>query len=176
MVGSPSWSGPVLGESTPYFPLYIVAAVVVELVALRIPRDRPLMFGLASGVAIGTFGLAAEWGWSHVFMPIAWPAELLPEGAVFGFAMAVAGAVIGAWIGARLSADSIPRTPPLRVAGAVAAAAVAGMVGIATLKPADEGVSGRVALEQTEGGPERTASATVTLTRPTPPTGPSGSR
>jgi hypothetical protein len=155
--------GPVLGESTPYFPLYVVEALAVELVALRIVRDRPLAFGLATGVAIGTFGLAAEWGWSHLFMPIPWPAELLPEGALLGFSMAIAGAVIGAWIGARLSADSIPRTRLLRVGGAVAAIAVAGMIGFATYKPADDGVSARVALEQIEGGPDRTVSATVTF-------------
>src|SRR3954449_11550813 len=78
--------GPVFGESTPHFPLYLVEALVVELVALRIaPERRPLAFGIASGIGIGTFGLAAEWGWSHVWMPLPWPADLLPEGALLGF-------------------------------------------------------------------------------------------
>ena len=31
--------GPVLGETTPYFPLYLASAVVVELVALRVRSD-----------------------------------------------------------------------------------------------------------------------------------------
>src|SRR5262245_47134132 len=33
--------GPVLGEPTPHFPLYLVAAIVVELVALRVRRPLP---------------------------------------------------------------------------------------------------------------------------------------
>jgi hypothetical protein len=73
--------GPVLGEPTPYFPLYLVEAIIVELLALRIAaRERPLAFGAAAGALIGTVGLAAEWGWSHVFMPLPWPGTLLPEG------------------------------------------------------------------------------------------------
>jgi hypothetical protein len=153
--------GPVLGESTPHLPLYVVEALIVELVALRIPRERPLAMGLASGLGIGTVGLAAEWGWSHVWMPIPWPADLLPEAALLGFVTAIAGAVIGAWIGARLRAEAAPRTARLRVAGALAAAVVAAVVGYGLYKPADTGVSARVQLEDVQGGSERTVSATV---------------
>src|ERR671930_1064575 len=56
--------GPALGETTLHFPLYIVEALLVELVAWRIPRDRPLTLGIVSGALIGTVGLAADWGWS----------------------------------------------------------------------------------------------------------------
>ena len=155
--------GPVHGESLPHFPLYIVEAVIVELVALRISRERPLAFGAVSGVLIGTVGLAAEWGWSHVWMPIPWPANLLPEAALTGFAAAVAGSLLGAWVGARLASDYLPRQRSLRVAALVAAAAVAGLVGYGLYKPPDEGVAADVALEQVEGGAERTVAATVTL-------------
>ena len=34
--------GPVLGEPTPHFPLYIVEAALVELIALRVKRPLPL--------------------------------------------------------------------------------------------------------------------------------------
>src|SRR3954462_1962576 len=45
--------GPVLGESTPHFPLYLGEALVVELVALRIaPGRSPLAFGVASGIGL----------------------------------------------------------------------------------------------------------------------------
>jgi SAM-dependent methyltransferase len=98
----------VLGEPTPHFPLYLVSALLVELVALRVSTRRPLVFGLASGVAIGTVGLAAEWGWSHAFMPLPWHASLLPEAAVLGFAAAVAGTVIGALIGTVMAALRVP--------------------------------------------------------------------
>ena len=70
--------GPVLGEPLPHFPLFLVEALLVELIALRVRRPLPL--ALSAGVAIGTVGLAAEWGWTHVFMPLPWPAALAPEG------------------------------------------------------------------------------------------------
>ena len=113
--------GPVLGETTPHMPLYLAEAALIELVALVVSNRRPLAFGLASGVAIGTVGLAAEWGWSHVWAPIPWPAALFPEGALFGLAGAIAGSVIGAWVGARLASDELPRTRSLRIAAATAA-------------------------------------------------------
>jgi len=96
--------GPILGRTLLHFPLYIAEAVLIELVALRIPaRRRPLNLGLVSGIGIGTVGLAAEWGWTHVFMPLPWHASLLPLGAVWGFVGGVAGGIIGALIGRALS-------------------------------------------------------------------------
>ena len=161
--------GPVLGEPTPYFPLYLVEAVLVELVALRVSaRGRPLAFGAAAGALIGTVGLAAEWGWSHVFMPLPWPEALLPEAALAGFAVAIAGALIGTWIGTRLSADEMGgvRAPSLRVAAVASAAVLAALTGWALFKPADEGVRGSVVLQEAGGGSEREVDATVTIDPP----------
>jgi hypothetical protein len=159
--------GPVFGETTPHLPLYLVEALVVELVAFRIATDRrPLAFGIASGVGIGTVGLAAEWGWSHVWMPIPWPSELFPEGALFGFAAAVAGGLLGAWIGARLSVEPRPHDRRLRSAALTGAALVAVIVAYALYKPADEGVRATVALTDVRQGPDRTVDASVALTPP----------
>jgi hypothetical protein len=145
-------------------PLYLVSAIVVELVALRVSTDRrPLAFGIASGVGIGTIGLASEWGWSQFAMPLAWPAELFPEGVLLGFAAAVAGGLLGAWIGARLSIEPRPREGGLRTAALCGALLVAVIVGYSLNKPADEGVTAAVALTEVRGGPERTVDATVTL-------------
>ena len=155
--------GPVLGEPTPYFPLYIVSAVIVELVALRVSTRRPVAFGVIAGLLLATVGLAAEWAWSHIFMPLPWPSELLPEGAIYGFAAALAGAVIGAWIGARLNADELPRTRSLRAAAVLGSAVIAGLVGWALLKPANDGVSAQVALQEARGGDAREVDATVRL-------------
>jgi hypothetical protein len=156
--------GPVLGETLPHFPLYLAEAVIVELVAIWIPPRRPVHFALASGALIGTVGLAAEWGWSQVFMPLPWPAELFPEAAVLGFAMAIAGSLVGAWIGARLGSDRISRTLGQRWAGALGAVAVAGLIGFGLLTRSDEGVSANVDLR--DAGVS-TAEATVTLDPPT---------
>ena len=44
--------GPLLGEVTPTFPLYLGSAIVVELLALSVPLlRRPLVFGAVAGVA-----------------------------------------------------------------------------------------------------------------------------
>jgi hypothetical protein len=160
--------GPVLGEPLPHFPLYIVEALIVEAVALRVSTRRPVVFGASCGALIGTVGLAAEWGWSHVWMPLPWPSTLLPEAVLLGFPMALAGSMIGAWIGARLASDSLPRTRSLRTAAVIASAAVAAMVGFALLKPAEQGVSAQVALQEVSGeSTGRHVDATVTLDPPT---------
>src|SRR5688572_12828930 len=94
--------GPVLGRTMPHFPLYLVEALVIEAVALRVSTDNRLRFSLAAGAALGTFGLAAEWGWSQVWMENPWPGELLPEAIVLGALAALAGAVLGGFIGTAL--------------------------------------------------------------------------
>ena len=66
---------------------------MVELVALRVARDKPLTLGLLAGLGIGTVGLAAEWAWSYAWWTIEWPASMLVEGVVCGFVAAVAGGV-----------------------------------------------------------------------------------
>jgi hypothetical protein len=172
--------GPVLGETTPHMPLYVAEALVVELVALRIPAERPLAFGAWSGLGIGTVGLAAEWGWSQVWMPLPWPVELLPEAAVLGFATALAAAMLGAWIGARLSVASGRRRPGLRLAACVGGAVIAAITAFALHTPAEEGVRAQVSLREIglpdrdlDGGGvgpraagERQVSATVRLDPP----------
>jgi hypothetical protein len=123
--------GPILGRTLLHFPVYIVEAIVIELVAVRVPARRsPLTLGLWSGLGIGTVGLAAEWGWSHVFMPLPWHASLLPLGVVWGFVGAVCGALIGALIGRALSPPAedflvVRQRLPRGVGIALAAAVVA---------------------------------------------------
>ena len=142
--------GPVLGRTTLHFPLYLVEAVLVELVALRIQRPRNLTFGIVSGAAIGTIGLAAEWAWSHVWMPIEWPAELLPEALVVGLLAAVAGGVLGGFTGGALARD--PRQGSLPRVAVPVAFAVA-LVCVAIPAPMDRAspVKARVVLEGLEG-------------------------
>jgi hypothetical protein len=158
--------GPVLGQSTPHFPLYIVEALVVEAVALRVSSDEPLRFGLWAGVGVGTVGLAAESAWSHIWMPLAWPAALFPEGAVVGFLAAIAGALLGAWAGTRLSLDAGVRRPQLRRAALAAAATLAALVVFGLYTSPEQGVSARVSLHDVPGGDGRQAIATIALDPP----------
>jgi hypothetical protein len=155
--------GPVLGETTPHMPLYVVEALIVEAVALRVSTERPLAFGLWSGLGIGTIGLASEWAWSHVWMPIPWPSALFPEAAVAGLTIALATSLIGAWIGTRLSPERGRRQPGLRLGACVGAATIAVATAFALHTPAEDGVRARVALHDVSGGPQRDVSATVTL-------------
>ncbi len=157
--------GPLLGETTPHLPLYIVEALVVEAVALRIPRERPLAMGLWSGLGIGTLGLAAEWGWSHVWMPLPWPSTLAPEALLLGFASALGAALVGAWIGTRMNVEPMPRGGALRTAAVVGAAVIALIVGYALNKPPEQGVRAHVALTPAgDGGGGRHVNADVRVT------------
>ena len=158
--------GPVLGQTTPHFPLYIVEALVVEAVALFVSTKQPLRFGLATGVGIGTVGLAAEWAWSHLWMPLPWPEAAFPEAAVLGFAAAIAGATIGSWIGTHLAAEPAERTPQLRLAAVCSAVVLAALVGYGLYTPTQEGVSAQVSLKDVGGSAGREVQALVKLDPP----------
>jgi hypothetical protein len=122
--------GPALGETLPHMPLWIVEAIVVELVALRIGRERPYLFGAIAGLGIGTFGLAAEWGWSHLWMPMPWPGAMLEEALLLVPVTAVAAGVVGAFVGTALAMPrapgrfAVPRLAPAAAGVLVIAAAV----------------------------------------------------
>src|SRR5688572_18933097 len=106
--------GPGFGHTFLHFPLYVVEAGLVELAALALARRGPLVVGAASGALIGTVGLAAEWGFSQVAMPLPWTASLLPAAPVLALVPAVAGALLGAHLGNRLHASrrALPRLLP----------------------------------------------------------------
>ena len=158
--------GPVFGQTTPHMPLYVGSALVVEAVALVAGTTHALRFALWCGVGIGTAGLASEWGWTHLWMPLPWPAELLPEAAVLGSASAVAGALIGGWIAHRLRVEPAPSVPALRRAAVAGAVVIAAVVGYALDKPADDGVRAAVTLTEAAPPPERAVNATVQLDPP----------
>src|SRR3954449_8039018 len=91
--------GPGLGRTTLHFPLYLAEALLVELTAFLIPVARQVTFGLVSGLLIGTVGLAAEWGWSQIWMPLPWHSALWPLAGILGFVAAVAGGLLGGMMG-----------------------------------------------------------------------------
>jgi hypothetical protein len=122
--------GPIMGEVTPHFPLYIVEALLVEGVALLIATRRPIRFGVWSGVAIGTIGFAAEYLWSHIWMPIPWPTTILPEGLIVAVIGGIAGGLLGSLIGSALGSDRQPfPRHGVKAALAVGFVALFGLVG-----------------------------------------------
>jgi hypothetical protein len=159
--------GPVLGHTTPHFPLYLVEALVVEAVAARLGRDRPLLLGVVSGLGIGTVGLAAEWGWSHVWAVNPWPAAMLPETVIVGVLAALAAGTLGGWVGAAITPGLAPVRPP---SGRAALGALAVLMAlIAWTLPISSGpdVRARVTASDLAGGSKRTVALTVRLDPPT---------
>jgi hypothetical protein len=139
----------VAGYTTPHFPLYLAEAAVVELAALVYPRS-PVRFALLSGLAIGTVGLAAEWGWSHVWMPHPWPSSLLPQAVVVTLAAALAGAVLGARISQSLAMPESERAGlPAIAPRAVAVAGIVALVAIFFPLPRTGGDGTRAAIVPT---------------------------
>jgi hypothetical protein len=142
--------GPLFGEITPHFPPYVVEALVVEAVALLYLRgspaaQRPITFGALAGLGIGTIGLAAEWGWSHVWVVNPWPASLFPEAAITGLLAALAGGVIGGFVGRCLTPGVQPHE---RIPRAVLpAAAVAAVGAIAFWIPVNAGPGVRASFD-----------------------------
>ncbi|HEX2233483.1 MAG TPA: hypothetical protein VHG69_08975, partial [Thermoleophilaceae bacterium] len=105
--------GPVLGETTPHMPIWVAEAVVVELAALWIGRERPYLLGAVAGLGIGTIGLAAEWGWSHLWMPMPWPGAMLEEALALVPVTAVAAGLVGAFVGTALAVPRFPGRLPV---------------------------------------------------------------
>jgi hypothetical protein len=157
--------GPVAGEATPHMPLYLAEAALVELVALRVSPDRPYRFGAWAGALIGTVGLAAEWGWSHVWMPIPWPSSMLGEAVVLTPIAAVAGALLGGFVGTALALPRRPRAlrVPSPVPAVAALAALGAVVAFGLFTHTDRGLRAQVALHQVSPPPHRSAQATVRL-------------
>src|SRR3954451_17948895 len=157
--------GPIMGEVTPHFPLYIVEGLLVEGIALAISTSKPIRFGAWCGVAIGTIGFAAEFIWSHIWMPLPWPSSLMPEGLIWAVVAGVAGGLMGALIGSALGSDRRPfPRKGVKPALAVAAVAVFAMVGYGLHVNNDgQGATAHFKLRDVDGGPGRYVQAHVTL-------------
>jgi hypothetical protein len=103
---------------------FVVSAVLVEVAALVFGTGRRLRFAVASGLAVGTIGLAAEWWWNQE-APQPWTASLLPEAVALGVVAAVAAAVLGAAVGGAIADDRGRRVPvPAVVVAGLACLAV----------------------------------------------------
>ena len=140
--------GPGMDHTILHFPLYLVEAVAVEVVARFVSPGRQITFGAIAGAAIGTFGLAAEWAWSHVWMTMEWNAALLPEGLIGGFLAGVAGGTLGGAIATALADRGAPRQRfPL---GVGLATGVAVLVALFYPFPTNASLQGNAHFELTE--------------------------
>jgi hypothetical protein len=101
--------GPVMGRSVPHFPTYLAAALCIEGAALVVAPARVRTFALVSGGLVGVLGTLGEWGWSHVWMPIAWPAHFVSSALAVGVVAGLCGALIGAFVAGALAPGRVAR-------------------------------------------------------------------
>ena len=130
--------GGALNHTTPRFPLYLVSAICVEVVAYVLGTERTLRFALVAGATVGTIGLAGEMLWVHAS---GWfrldPSGALLPAAVLGLVAATAAAVVGAGLGrAWRHGDGESSPVPL---GALALAGVGVLVVLALPLPRNVG-------------------------------------
>lgn len=166
---------PVLaGRSAALLPLFLVEALLVETVALRLsPRLRPLAFGALAGLACGTVGFAAEYGWSQIAMPLPWTEGLLAEGIPTAALAGVAGGLLGSLLGSGLRGMLPPqRTARLATIGSFAILVGLGVnAAIKTCPRRPRPSSSPRPLPRLSARPSRGSPSTL----PTPPRTPTGS-
>jgi hypothetical protein len=155
--------GPVIGRAVPHFHTYLAAAVCIEIAGLVVsPRRRLRSFALAAGVLIGVVGTVAEWGWSHVWMPIPWPADFVPSAVAISVPAAVCGALVGVFVAGSLSPRRVPRPGRRPWVPAALGVALFGIL-LAVLVPTHvpDGAKAKLTLTRVDAGPGAHVQATV---------------
>jgi hypothetical protein len=158
--------GPVLGRSILHFPLYLAEALLIELVAYVVGERRQVTVGAVSGLLVGTVGLAAEWGWSQVWMPLPWHASMWPLGAELGFVAAVSGGILGGLAGRALLPEAAPRQRTPRLVVPIAWAGAFAALAVALPMSAHTDYKATVSLTDVSPAPQRSVIATVHLDPP----------
>jgi hypothetical protein len=88
-------AGP-FNETLPHFPLYIVAALLVEGVAFWLGTENRLRFALVSGVLAGSAGVLADLIWLNSIAEVHASNRILPKAALLAPLAAMAAAVLAA--------------------------------------------------------------------------------
>jgi len=157
--------GPGFGETMPAQPIYIGAAIAVEVAALLIARERPLALGAAAGALIGTVGFWAEYGWTQVVFDLPWNSAILPDALIASAIAGVAAGLIGGLLGAGLRGE-LPRPGTARVAFGASLLVVVAMVGVYLVTDEPKGYTATVALTEVQPPPDREVRASVSIDPP----------
>ncbi|MGY1619411.1 hypothetical protein ACI797_21940 [Geodermatophilus sp. SYSU D00691] len=154
--------GPVLGETTPSFPLYLGSALVVELLALASPLlRRPLLYAAVAGLGIGTLGHLSEAGWSNLVSTLSWGSDTAVEGTLMALVGGLAGALLGALLALGLR-RRLPRPAAARGVLVASLAAIAAAVANGLIATVPDDVQATVGIEEVTDSP-RTGIVTVQL-------------
>ena len=151
--------GAALNHTVPRFPLYLVAAAAVEVLALLLGTGDRLRFAAVAGAAVATVGLAAELAWIQLS---GW-GQPSGNGLPIALALSLVAGVAAAVLGAALVQGAMPPRSGI----APAAAAAAGLLLVVVLAiplPRNVGdVQAVITLDRLEGE----AAVTVQLDPPT---------
>ncbi|MBP2191126.1 hypothetical protein BJ987_004027 [Nocardia goodfellowii] len=164
--GAVAWlvGGPIIDAPRNVFPLYLGAAIVVEVAALLpLARRRPIWWGAATGFGIATVGLWLESWWIQRMFVDAWPAAMWPEMLAMAVPVGVAGGAVGAMLAIVLRGEPLPR-PAIRrglVCAAVVVAAAATANGLTIHVP--QNASAEVTLTDAEPDAGRMVTAEIRL-------------
>ena len=100
--------GPILGAPLNWFPLYLGPALVVEVVALTPLFRRPILFGAAAGLGVGTVGLWLESLWIGAVYHYPWPITLWREALPTAAPVTILAGVCAAMFGMVLTSQRLP--------------------------------------------------------------------
>ncbi len=157
--------GPVLGGPYSWFPLYLGAAVVVELLALTPLFKRHIAFGAVAGILVGTVGLWLESLWIAAVYHYPWPVSMWPEGLAMSVPVAVTMGICGALLAMVLTGTRLPRPAVGITCVVLAVLAIAGSVanGLHTTVPEHATAAFTLTEQPAEPG-QRQVSADVRIT------------
>jgi hypothetical protein len=172
--------GPIAGQATHHFPLYLAEAALVELTALALARRSLYAAGAVAGALVGSLGVLAQWGWSHIWMPIPWPGQIVGEAVLRSLPVGIAAGLIGAWIASALRSGTSAARPAATPAGTPTATPAASrgalrwtpvaalgviVISLGSLLPTTAPpVRAAVTLADAHAAPKRTVQATIRFT------------
>jgi hypothetical protein len=159
--------GPILGAPINWFPLYLGPAIVVELLALTALFKRPIVFGLVSGLAIGTVGVWLDSLWVGAVYHYPWPTSMWPEALAMTVPAAVLTGACGALLGLVLTGRQLPRRAVGIGLVALTVLAIGGATANGLRYTVPENATATIALTEIPGnGDHRMVSADVRINPP----------
>jgi hypothetical protein len=101
--------GPVFGAPINWFALYLGIAIVIEVLALTPLFNRPIVFGLVSGLGAATVGLWLESLWIGAVYHYGWPSSMWGEALAMAVPVGILTGGCGALVGIVLTGQRLPR-------------------------------------------------------------------
>ncbi len=128
--------------------IYLASAIAVEIVARLVGTDRRLRFAVASGLGVGTIGLAGEFLWNQgARQP--WTSSLFPEVIPLALLAALGSAIIATAFASAVRREST-RAVPARIVALGGLAVLASLV-IPFPRGGGDGTTAAIQLERQTG-------------------------